>query len=85
MTLSCYQRIQKIVIIICLIVFPFHNSYSQSFNEDKTSFVNFVSRMYTASPFEGVKIVEGDDKDVMISVVEGKKSPTERQYCWTFL
>jgi Sec7-like guanine-nucleotide exchange factor len=54
-------------------------SSAQSFNEDKTSFVNFVKRMYTSSPFEGVKIVEGYEKDVMISVVaiEATKYPSE--------
>ena len=54
-------------------------SSAQSFNEDKTSFVNFVKRMYTSSPFEGVKIVEGYDKDVMISVIaiEATKYPSE--------
>jgi len=36
------------------------NLFGQSFNEDKTSFVNFVRRMYTSSPFEGVKKLEGE-------------------------
>jgi hypothetical protein len=55
------------------------DSSAQSFNEDKISFMNFVKRMYTASPFEGVKIVEGYDKEVMISVVsiEVAKYPSE--------
>jgi hypothetical protein len=55
------------------------DSSAQSFNEDKISFMNFVKRMYTVSPFEGVKIVEGYDKEVMISVVsiEVAKYPSE--------
>ena len=60
-----FSTIVITVLNLCL----FNPISAQSFNEDKTSFVNFVKRMYTSSPFEGVKIVEGYDKDVMISVV----------------
>lgn len=69
---------KKFYQLLC-ILFLTINLGAQSFNEDKTSFVNFVKRMYTASPFEGVKIVEGYDKDVMISVVaiEATKYPSE--------
>jgi hypothetical protein len=34
---------------------------AQSFDDEKTSAINFVKRVYTSSPFEGVKKVEGDD------------------------
>ena len=37
------------------------NANAQSFNEDKTAFSNFLKRMYTAKPFEGVKIVDDYD------------------------
>jgi hypothetical protein len=69
----------KIVVIVLLGCVLSGNLNAQSFNEDKTSFVNFVKRMYTSSPFEGVKIVEGYDKDVLISVVaiEATKYPSE--------
>jgi hypothetical protein len=67
------------ILAVFFIIAPFNNLYGQSYNDDKTSFVNFVKRMYTASPFEGVKIVEGYDKEVMISVVaiEATKYPSE--------
>lgn len=42
---------------------------AQSFNEDKTAFSNFLKRMYTASPFEGVKIVDDDNHQYIISVI----------------
>jgi hypothetical protein len=70
-----FSKVAILVLLICLS----NTLAAQSFNEDKTSFVNFVKRMYTSSPFEGVKIVEGYDKDVMISVVaiEATKYPSE--------
>ncbi len=49
-------------------------SFGQGFNEDKTTFVNFIKRMYVASPFEGVKIVEDYDNSYLISVVSLEKA-----------
>jgi hypothetical protein len=42
---------------------------AQSFNEDKTSFSNFIKRMYTATPFEGVKIVDDYDHQYLVSII----------------
>jgi hypothetical protein len=69
----------KTRVLLILILVASKSLAAQSYNEDKTSFINFVKRMYTSSPFEGVKIVEGYDKDVMISVVaiEATKYPSE--------
>lgn len=50
----------------------FINSFStfgQSFNEDKTTFTNFVKRMYNAKPFEGVKVIDDYDHQYFISVI----------------
>ena len=47
---------------------------AQSFNEDKTAFSNFIKRMYTASPFEGVKIVDDYDHQYLISVISLEKA-----------
>ncbi len=33
---------------------------AQSFNDERTSAINFVKRVYVSSPFEGVKKIEGD-------------------------
>lgn len=49
-------------------------SFSQGFNDDKTSLTNFINRMYTSSPFEGVKIVDDYDYQYLISVVSLEKS-----------
>ena len=56
------------VFLICLI------SFSQSFNEDKTSFSNFIKRMYTSTPFEGVKIVEDYERKYLVSVLSLDKA-----------
>lgn len=50
------------------------NANAQSFNEDKTAFSNFIKRMYTATPFEGVKIVDDYDHQYLISVVSLEKA-----------
>ena len=49
-------------------------SFSQSFNSDKTEFSNFIKRMYTAKPFEGVKIVDDYDNQFLISVISLEKA-----------
>lgn len=36
------------------------SSFAQSFSNEKTSAINFVKRVYTTSPFEGVKKLEGE-------------------------
>lgn len=47
---------------------------AQSFNEDKTAFSNFMKRMYTANPFEGVKIVDDNNNQFIISVISLDKA-----------
>ncbi len=49
------------------------NINAQEFNEDKTALTNFIKRMYTSSPFEGVKIVEDYDNKYMLSVLSLEK------------
>ena len=60
-----------ILIIFCLSV---SSTFAQSFNEDKTAFSNFIKRMYTASQFEGVKIVDDYNHQYMISVISLDKA-----------
>lgn len=54
-------------------------SYSQSINDEKTSLTNFIKRMYNASPFEGVKVIDDYDHQYFISVLslEKAKYPSE--------
>ena len=45
------------------------NVASQSYNTQKTTLVNFISRMYEKEPFEGVKIVEDYDYSYIIVAI----------------
>ena len=47
---------------------------AQSFNDEKVSLTNFLKRMYTAKPFEGVKIVDDYDHQYLISVISLEKA-----------
>lgn len=49
-------------------------SYSQGFNDDKTSLINFIKRMQNNSPFEGVKVIEDYDNKYLISVLSLDKA-----------
>ncbi len=53
--------------------------YAQSYNSDRTSFTNFLVRMYQNAPFEGVRAVDDYDNAYLISVLALDKSkyPTE--------
>ncbi len=61
-------------LFVIFFISSFISSNAQSFNEDKTAFANFIMRMHTATPFDGVKIVEDYDKKYLISVVALDKS-----------
>jgi hypothetical protein len=63
----------RLLLLFALLFLNF-NAYSQSFNEDKTSMVNFLKRMYNSSPFEGVKIVDDYDHQYLVSVLSLDKT-----------
>jgi hypothetical protein len=46
--------------LICFLIFINTSLSAQSFSDEKTSAVNFVKRVYSSSPFEGVKKLEGE-------------------------
>jgi hypothetical protein len=66
----------KKIKFIALFGFLFFRSFgfSQSFNEDKTAFSNFVKRMYSSKPFEGVKIVDDYEHQYLVSVISLEKA-----------
>jgi UDP-N-acetylmuramate-alanine ligase len=64
----------KRILLILLFLGYVINIYAQSFNEDKTAFSNFLKRMYTAQPFEGVKIVDDYVHQYLVSVVSLEKA-----------
>ena len=63
---------KKILILFSL--FLSLTAFGQSFNEDKTSMTNFIKRMYKATPFEGVKIIDDYDHQYLVSVLSLDKA-----------
>jgi hypothetical protein len=70
MATTYFKLIISITLMLCLI----EKSHAQSFNNDKTAFSNFLKRMYTASPFEGVKIVDDYNSQYLVSVISLEKA-----------
>jgi hypothetical protein len=64
----------KYLILIFISLSMSINSFSQGINDDKVSLTNFIKRMYTSTPFEGVKIMEDYDKKYLVSVISFDKS-----------
>ena len=64
---------KKILILGLFLLFNYVG-FSQSFNEDKTAFANFVKRMYMATPFEAVKVIDDYDHQYIISVISLEKA-----------
>lgn len=50
------------------------NSNGQGFNDDKVALSNFIKRMYSSKPFEGVKIVDDYDHQYLVSVISLEKA-----------
>ena len=68
-TKNIYQKYNmKYLLLLLLIIFSFP-SFSQSINDEKISLSNFIKRMYTSHPFEGVKIIDDYDHQYLVSVV----------------
>ncbi len=48
--------------------------FSQSINEEKIVLSNFIKRMYAATPFDGVKIMDDYDHQYLVSVISLDKA-----------
>lgn len=49
-------------------------SIAQSYNSERTSLSSFIKRMYTSSPFEGVKVIDDYENQYLVSVISLEKS-----------
>ncbi len=56
-------------IILFITLFYINTSTGQEINSDKVSLINFVNRMYTSTPFDGVKIMDDYDHQYLVSVL----------------
>jgi hypothetical protein len=50
------------------------NSNAQAFDDDKVSFMNFVKRMYSSKPFEGVKNIDDYNHQYLVSLISLEKA-----------
>ncbi|RVU25568.1 hypothetical protein EOJ36_03890 [Sandaracinomonas limnophila] len=58
-------------VLIFLVLF-FNKQYilnAQSFDEEKVAMTNFVKRMYSATPFEGGKILQGEEQTYYVVAI----------------
>ena len=72
----CYLTSTLLLLLFCTVA----NAKYQSFDDDKTAFSNFVKRMYTAVPFEGVKIVDDYAHQYLVSVISLEKAKYPNPY-----
>lgn len=59
----------KRIIILILSVLCATNIYAQGYNTNNTALANFVQRMYSNAPFQGVKLLEDYDNKYLLSVI----------------
>ncbi len=63
----------KLISVLFLVSIVF-NSNAQSYSDDKTTMANYLKRMYNATPFEGVKVIESAEGNFFISVISLEKA-----------
>ena len=63
---------KKLLLLLSLTIVT--SAFGQGFSDEKVSLTNFIKRMYTANPFEGVKIVDDYDHQYLISVISLEKA-----------
>lgn len=67
------NKILYLIFIVVALNSPI-NAICQGFNDDKVALTNFIKRMYTSSPFEGVRVVEDYDNKYLLSVLSLEKA-----------
>ena len=65
---------KKIFIILVVTLLGIFKSYSQGYNNNRILLTNFLIRMYTNAPFEGVRIINDYDNFYLISVLSLDKA-----------
>jgi hypothetical protein len=64
------MKINLLFLFLCSVLV----CHAQSFNDEKVSLTNFVKRMYSSTPFEGVKIVDDYDHQYLVSIISLEKA-----------
>lgn len=61
---------KKIIVVISIFLLSTTPIFSQSFNQNKISLTNFITRMYNSQPWSGVKVFTDYENKYLISLVE---------------
>jgi len=73
-TRNIYLKINMKKLLLLLSILFCLSVKGQSINNEKTSLGNFLKRMYAATSFEGVKIVDDYNHQYLISVISLEKA-----------
>ena len=71
------DNMKFIVLLYFIIANGLGTLNAQSYNDDKTSMVNYVKRLYNSSSFEGAKIIEGDDAKYYVVAITLNNLPQD--------
>ena len=67
-------------LLILFLLFTSTHLFAQDFGGDKVGLINFIKRMYTNNPFDGVKLMQNEDGiKYMICVVSLKNDPNKTE------
>ncbi len=70
------------ILLVFFTIFHHQNTFAQSFDEEKVAMTNFVKRMYQSSPFEGGKVMEGEEGTyhvIAIPAISSASSTNEKK------
>ena len=70
----------KRLLLFIIVDLLFINASAQQFlGSSKTAFTNYIKRIYEVERNEGCKIYSLDDKQVLVTIVSVKQSPTQQR------
>ena len=70
----------KRLLLFILVALLFVNASAQQFlGSSKTAFTNYIKRIYEVERNEGCKVYSLDDKQVLVTIVSVKQSPTQQR------
>lgn len=78
------RHILKKLFLITTLCFIATKTIAQSFDEEKVAAVNYITRMYNNSPFQGAKQLEADDKHYsIVAIVLAKTNQDSEATCYS--
>lgn len=71
---ACSNKMNLKIMVLMIILLSSTCLKAQSFSDEKVSLTNFIKRMYTSTPFEGVKIIDDYNHKYLVSIISLDKS-----------